>query len=760
MVKVRLLRSAAGAVAAGVLAAVGVYALPTGSAGWEPITYGLTQDPGTLLPPVVSQTRPARVVSTTVGADGKPVVRVKEATDRDVAVELIKDGQQADGAVSVEIDARVHALGAPTGPDPLRSRQWSLATMRVAEAWPVSTGEGVIVAVIDTGVDSQHPDLAANVLSGYDATTDAPGESTDVHGHGTHVAGTIASVTGNNAGVTAVAPDVRILPVKALSDDGSGHMSDAAEGVVWAAGNGAQVINMSLGGPERSAALSNAIAYARSMGVTVIAAAGNERTEGSPVSYPGADEGVIAVAATTASDTVAYYSNAGDYVDVAAPGSGIISTYPVARGSYASSSGTSMASPHVAATAALLKAYQPALTPDQIEDALERSAVDLGTPGFDIDHGYGRVDAVAALAAVTPVIEPPTVDPTTETPTAEPTTEAPTVDPTTETPTAEPTTEAPTVDPTTETPTAEPTTETPTAEPTTETPTADPTTEAPTVEPTTAVPTVEPTTAVPTVEPTTAAPTVDPTTEAPMVPPVTDVPVARPTMDVPAAAPPREAPNTAPTTAPTMGAPTTSAPATAPTAGPTVGPTVNPTPTSTPAPMLNPVVTANVRNLEVTYGTRTSVRFAVRVSGVAAARQPVRICVSTGGAPVTCTTAMTGADGAVTVWRTATAGFRVHAEVAATRTTNGATSTVATFTVRAKVAVKRTAKGAITVKLTGATGQTVRVQRYVNHTWRTVHSVKAKPEMTVRGLIRGQRYRVVVPDTATVLGVTGTAITA
>jgi serine protease len=696
MVKIRRLRSAAGAVAVGVLAAVGVYALPTGSAGWQPIIYGLTQDPETLLPPVVSPTQPARVVSTMVDGDGKPVVRVKEATDRVGAVKLIKDGQQADGAVSVEIDSPVHALGVPTGPDTFRSRQWSLATMRVAEAWPVSTGEGVIVAVIDTGVDAQHPDLAANVLSGYDAVADLAGESTDVHGHGTHVAGTIASVTGNNMGVTAVAPDVRILPVKALSDDGSGNVSDTAEGVIWAAGNGAHVINMSLGGPVRSVALGNAVAYARSLGVTVVAAVGNEREQGSPVSYPGADEGVIGVAATTSSDTVAYYSNAGDHVDVAAPGSGIISTYPVARGSYASSSGTSMASPHVAATVALLKAYQPALTPDQIEDALERSAVDLGPPGFDPDYGHGRVDAVAALAAVAPVSGPPVFEPT-----PDPTT--PTLDPTTEKPTPGPTTEAPTTAPTADAPTTAPTTDGPTVDPTTETPTVAPTTQAPTM----------------------ASPTVAPTT---------------------------------PGTTPPTPAPTTSAPAIAPTVLPTIQPTVNPIPTRTDEPRLTPVITSDVRNREVTYGRRTSITFTVGVSGVAAAGKPVRICVTPAGAGTTCIGATTGPKGAVVVSRIAKATFRIHAEVAATSTTNGATSPVTTFTVRAKVAVERAAKGALTVKLTGATGNSMWVQRYVNRTWRTVGSVTAKPQTTVRGLIRGQHYRVVVPDTTAIRGVTSSAI--
>jgi hypothetical protein len=161
--------------------------------------------------------------------------------------------------------------------------------------------------------------------------------------------------------------------------------------------------------------------------VVVVAAAGNERQKGNPVDYPAAVGGVIAVAATDANDVVANYSEQGSFVDVAAPGSAILSTYPAGLNGtgYAIMYGTSMASPHVAAVAALLKAYRPALTPDQVESALENSATDLGTPGRDDDYGYGRIDAAAALAAVdqptdAPVTTPPTSGPTTN-PTAEPT---------------------------------------------------------------------------------------------------------------------------------------------------------------------------------------------------------------------------------------------------------------------------------------------------------------------------------------------------
>jgi serine protease len=626
--KVQLLRYAAGAVAAGAFAAVGVYALPIGSADWQPVTYGLTQTAEELVPAAVSAERPARVVSTRVGANGKPVVKVEEATDRTRATELVKDGQQADGAVSVEIDSPVYALGVPTGSDPYRSQQWDLAKMRVAEAWPKSTGAGVTVAVIDTGVDSQHPDLAANVVSGYDAVANRAGIISDGNGHGTHVAGTIAAVTGNGVGVSGVAPDVKILPVKVLSDNGSGYMSDTAEGIIWAADHGAQVINMSLGGPSKTAAVSNAVAYARSKGVTVVAAAGNDRQQGSPVSYPGADTGVIAVAATTSADSVAPYSNAGSYVDVAAPGSGIISTYPTKLGqAYASLNGTSMAAPHVAAVAALLKGYQKSLTPDQVESALKKSAVDLGRTGFDNDYGYGRVDAVAALAAVT-------------------------------------------------------------------------------------VPTTPPTT-VPTTAPTSAPPTTTPPTSTP------------------------------PTSTPPTSTPPTSAP-----------------PTVAPKPKTAPLITTNVTQREVTYGTKTSTTFTVRVGGKPWAGKPVRLCVSEAGAEAACADATTGTTGSVVLTRAATAGFQVFVEVAETETTTAAKSATSTWTVRAKVAAYRSAKGAMTVNLVGAAGQTVQVQQQIGRLWVQVGEYSAVPSIVVRGMTPGQRYRVVVPDTAAILGATSTQITA
>jgi serine protease len=394
-----LRRYAFGALALGAVAGGTAIGLHATGPSWQPVTYGLHETPAQLLPANVSTAQPVRVVSTKLDQAGRPVVSVKTATDKTTAAKLIKQGQAASHAVGVELDAVVSATAVPSGSDPFRSQQWDLAKTSVGDAWQKSTGSGVTVAVIDSGVDASNPDLAGHVLTGYNVMTGKTGVSTDAFGHGTHVAGTIAAATGNGIGVASTAPDAKILPIKVLGDDGKGFMSDTATGIIYAADHGANVINMSLGATAQVAAVTNAIAYARSKGVVVVAAAGNYRADGSPTTWPGADPGVIAVAATDANDKVAGFSNAGSYVDVAAPGVNIASTYPVALGSYSFLSGTSMASPHVAAVAALIEAYRPGLSPDQVEKAIESSALDLGSPGRDNDYGYGRVNAAAALTA-------------------------------------------------------------------------------------------------------------------------------------------------------------------------------------------------------------------------------------------------------------------------------------------------------------------------------------------------------------------------
>ncbi|MGY1593103.1 S8 family serine peptidase [Geodermatophilus sp. SYSU D00708] len=275
----------------------------------------------------------------------------------------------------------------------------------------------VVVAVLDTGV-APHPELAGALVAGQNFTTSDTTDTTDRHGHGTHVAGTIAADAGS--AVEGVAAGARLMPVKVLPDSGSGISTWANAGIVWAADHGADVINMSLGGPGNSSVYAAAVDYARSKGVTVVAAAGNDNS--SAPFYPAATPGVVSVAAVDDAKAKAPFSNYGPSVDVAAPGVGILSTY--LDGDLVFMSGTSMASPHVAGVAALVEATAPGLTPDQVERALVTSATDLGAAGRDDYYGSGLVDAVRAVRAAdaletggsTPVVAPPSA-PGTSTPT-------------------------------------------------------------------------------------------------------------------------------------------------------------------------------------------------------------------------------------------------------------------------------------------------------------------------------------------------------
>ena len=262
-------------------------------------------------------------------------------------------------------------------------------------------GEGITVAVIDTGVDLDHPDLQENIVNGrtYVAGTSTPD---DDEGHGTHVAGAVAAAM-NGTGVLGVAPRANIMPIKALDFEGSGSTSNVAAAVRWAVDNGAHIINLSLGSVNESPTMKDAVNYATNNGALVIAAAGNCGSSSFPAngctiqdepSFPAAFENVMAVASTTSSDTQSSFSTEGSYVEIAAPGSSIYSTVP--GGSYASTSGTSQATPHVAGLAAAVWSLNPSLTNSQVRALINNTAVDLGSAGRDIQFGYGRIDAYAA----------------------------------------------------------------------------------------------------------------------------------------------------------------------------------------------------------------------------------------------------------------------------------------------------------------------------------------------------------------------------
>ncbi|MCM3784462.1 S8 family peptidase [Neobacillus mesonae] len=271
--------------------------------------------------------------------------------------------------------------------------QWNLPAIETNKGWSLSKGsEDVIVAVIDTGVDLDHPDLEGQLIEGYNVIDSAAKPYDDV-GHGTHVAGIVSAKVNNNEGVAGMTWYNKVMPVKVLDQSGSGTSYAVAEGIIWATDHGAKVINMSLGNYADAEFLHDAIRYAYDHDVVLIAATGNDNTErpGYPAAYPE----VFAVSATDASMQRASFSNYGDYIDVMAPGSSIASTYP--GNQYAALSGTSMASPHVAALAGLIRSYNPNLTNEEVMDLMRSSVIDLGDPGYDKYFGYGQIDVLKAL---------------------------------------------------------------------------------------------------------------------------------------------------------------------------------------------------------------------------------------------------------------------------------------------------------------------------------------------------------------------------
>ena len=254
------------------------------------------------------------------------------------------------------------------------------------------TGTGVKVGIIDTGIDYTHPDLAANYAGGTDFANN-DNDPMDDNGHGTHVSGTVAAID-NTIGVLGVAPDVRLYGIKVLDRNGSGTFADVIAGIDWAAANGMQVINMSLGASVGSAGLQQACDNAYAAGVVICAAAGNDY--GGPVNYPAKYSSVIAVSAIDSSDKLAFFSNQGPEVELAAPGVSVYSTYR--GGGYATLDGTSMATPHVTGVAALVWASGVANTATGVRDRLDQTARDIGAAGRDNSFGFGVVDAAAATA--------------------------------------------------------------------------------------------------------------------------------------------------------------------------------------------------------------------------------------------------------------------------------------------------------------------------------------------------------------------------
>jgi hypothetical protein len=326
---------------------------------------------------------------------------------------------------------------------------WGIKKIGSPAAWDTTTGAGVIVAIVDTGIDFTHPDIAANIwtntgeIPNNGIDDDGNGYIDDVHGwdfigstyanpvqsnnpvdhfgHGTHVAGTIAAVGNNGIGVIGVAWNAQVMPIKALDDTGQGIDSTLGPALLYAANNGADVISNSWSGGGQSQTIADAVSYAYNLGAVIVAAAGNEASDARNY-YPGNLSDAITVAATDPNDALAYFSNFGSKIDVAAPGVDVLSLRAAGTSLgtpvdayYTRASGTSMATPHVSGLAALILSQHPTYSNEDVRQVLRVSATDLGTPGFDLTYGYGRINAANAVT-VPSVLEAKIISPIDGTP--------------------------------------------------------------------------------------------------------------------------------------------------------------------------------------------------------------------------------------------------------------------------------------------------------------------------------------------------------
>lgn len=281
--------------------------------------------------------------------------------------------------------------------EPNYNRQWYLNKLQLPKAWDKTKGSSKItVAVIDGGVQKDHPDLKGKIVSPYNAVNGS--SSYDPDEHATHVAGIIAA-SFNKYGIAGIAPDVKIMPINVFQGN-EASVETVIRAIYYAVAHHADIINMSLGDDSYSYLLESATKYAKSKGVVLVAAAGNSSTY-LPM-YPAASEGVLGVSATDRNDKIAGFSNYGNYIDLAAPGVDIYSS--IAESTYASFNGTSMAAPMISGVAALVRSKNPFLTPSQVETILKKSTVDLGSKSWDEDYGYGRIDAYKAVSnTVSPI---------------------------------------------------------------------------------------------------------------------------------------------------------------------------------------------------------------------------------------------------------------------------------------------------------------------------------------------------------------------
>jgi subtilisin family serine protease len=379
-------------------------------------------------------------------------IYVLETDDPLAYIPAIAEAYKKDpNVVYAEPDYKVKALMFPNDPYYASSNSWGqgyddlwdMKKISCLSAWDIAQGEGVIVAVIDTGVDYTHPDIAANMWNdgadhyGYDFVNNDV-DPMDGYGHGTHCAGTIAAIGNNNLGIIGVAPKAKIMAVKGLDDYGSGYVSVLALCLRYAADNGADVLSNSWGVPGFSQTIADAVDYAHDLGCVIVAAAGNNNADAINFS-PANLSNVITVSALDQNDQKCYFSNYGQKIDVGAPGGngnfllsdGTRAEYNVlsllAPNSYFATNlsayivgtnylriaGTSMACPHVAGLAALILSHDPTFTNEEVRQVIRVSADDVGPTGQDIDSGYGRINAYTAVqinSVCTALISNPAID--------------------------------------------------------------------------------------------------------------------------------------------------------------------------------------------------------------------------------------------------------------------------------------------------------------------------------------------------------------
>jgi subtilisin family serine protease len=271
----------------------------------------------------------------------------------------------------------------------LSANSWGLHKINGPAAWAITTGNSnLVIAILDTGVDSTHEDLVLKMVPGWNIYNNNS-DTRDINGHGTAVAGVAGASTNNAVGVASVAWECRIMPIRISDASGNASYSAMASGLTWAADHGARVANISYNATG-SSTVSNAAKYFQSKGGVVAVAAGNN---GSCVSTPD-DPYLLTVGATDSNDNLYSWSNSGQNLDLVAPGN---ASGPMNGGGYVGSGGTSIASPFVAGAAALVLSANPSLTPNQVEQILKQSSVDLGAPGWDSTYGYGRLDLERAV---------------------------------------------------------------------------------------------------------------------------------------------------------------------------------------------------------------------------------------------------------------------------------------------------------------------------------------------------------------------------